>query len=1050
MFRPVVRAALTCVLVGSSVTSRSQTDGQRPATFDEAIELRSGDFIHLEVSQEGMDVVLRLRAPDGAGLEIDDEIGVRGQEALSYIASTDGAHRLVVRPAGRSSPRGTFQVRIDGPRPATPADRDRLRAERAVSEGLRLRRNELAASRRQAIESLAAAVSLWRSLGDTRGEARALGELAAAQVLVGDADQALDLLAQAAPLWTPSDHYYEGMALNLMAKALYKKGRLDEALARSREALAIRRATLDRWNEAETLQNLAALHGVRGDVSQAIAYYEEAVAAARSAGNRLVEGWALTNLGNDYIEEGQYQKSLDTLQQGLVVHRATGIREGEGLALNNLGLAYRALGEPDRALEYFERALAVWAQLDSPMQVLGLRNVGESYGERGRYAEGRAHLDRALEWSAQRGDRRNQALTLGRLGQLLENAGDQPAARERFQEALTIRREMGDRPAQADALQALCRIDLAAAQTSCARAECLEAIEISRAIRHAAREASGLHLLARVDRAEGRWREARLHIEEALGLLETLRRGLRSHDLRTSYAAVAAEAYELQVDVLMTLHGQQPRAGLDRAAFEAAERGRARSLLELLVEGRADPRAQRVDETLEARHLESRRQLQEAVARQARLLTRPVGDADVTSAAEAVAEAERVLSQVEGAIQARSRGAADPQGIRPLAVATLQQDVLDAGTVLLAYALGEQRSYVWAVGEGSFASSELPPRGVLEPLARRAYATLSRRGAAEAGDLAELGRLLLGPVANAIEGKRLVVVADGALQYLPFAALPDPSSPAQPLLVGHEIVGLPAASVVSSLRRETPARARAGVAILADPVFDARDERLGRRAAAGGARASPASEPAWRSSARDVGLDADALPRLPFSRWEARTIARLARRGEARVLLDFEASRRRLDDPALGRYRYLHFATHGFFNPVRPELSGLVLSLVDRDGRPQEGFVTALDLYGLALPADVVVLSGCRTALGRDVRGEGLVGLTRAFMYAGARTVIASLWPVDDAATAELMAQLYEGLLRRGLRPAAALREAQIHLWRGRARRSPYFWAAFQIQGDWN
>ena len=127
-----------------------------------------------------------------------------------------------------------------------------------------------------------------------------------------------------------------------------------------------------------------------------------------------------------------------------------------------------------------------------------------------------------------------------------------------------------------------------------------------------------------------------------------------------------------------------------------------------------------------------------------------------------------------------------------------------------------------------------------------------------------------------------------------------------------------------------------------------------------------------------------------------------------------------------------------------------MLSLVARDGRPQEGFVTALDIHGLELPADVVVLSGCRTALGRDVRGEGLVGLTRAFMSAGARTVIASLWPVDDAATAELMAQLYEGLLRRGLRPAAALREAQIHLWRGRARRAPYFWAAFQIQGDWN
>ena len=875
MFRPVIRAALTCVLVEGSVTSRLQAS--ESATFDEAIELRKGDFIHLEVSQAGMDVALILRAPDGTGLEIDDEIGVRGCEWLSHIAGVDGPHRLTVRPAERSSPQGSFKVNIDSPRPATPADRDRLRAERAMSEGLRLRRREVAASRRQAIESLEVAVSLWRSLGDTRGEARALGELAAAQVLVGDADKALDLLAQAAPLWAPIDRYYEGMALNLMSKALYKRGRLDEALARAREALEIRRATLDQWNEAETLQNLAVMHSVRGEVSQAVAYYEEAVVAARSVGNRLVEGWALTNLGNDYIEEGQFQKSLDTLQQSLVVHRATGIREGEGLALNNLGLAYRALGEPDRALEYFQRALAVWAQLDSPMLAQGLRNVGDSYGARGRYAEGRAHLDRALELSTQRGDRRNQALTLGRLGHLLEKSGDPAAARERFQQALSIRREMGDRPAQVDALEALCRIDLAAVQTTPARAECLEAIEISRAIRHAAREASALQLLARVDQAEGRWQEARLHIEAALRLLDVLRRGLRNHDLRTSYAAIAAEAYELHVNVLMTLHGQEPRAGLDVAAFESAERGRGRSLLELLVEARADPRAKGVEATLEARHLESRRQLQEAVARQARLLTRPASEADIASIAEAVAEAERVLAQVEGEIQARRGGAADTTIAPPLTVANLQQHVLDPETLLLAYALGEERSYLWAVGHASFASRELPSRGCVEDLARRAYAALSRRGAAEGSDLAELSRLLLGPVASAIEGKRLVVIADGALQYIPFAALPDPASPAQPLLVGHEVVGLPAASAARGLRRETPARAAGtGVAILADPVFDARDQRLGRKPATDGNRASPAPEPTWRVAARDMGLEEGALPRLPFSRWEARTIAGLA------------------------------------------------------------------------------------------------------------------------------------------------------------------------------
>ena len=153
--------------------------------------------------------------------------------------------------------------------------------------------------------------------------------------------------------------------------------------------------------------------------------------------------------------------------------------------------------------------------------------------------------------------------------------------------------------------------------------------------------------------------------------------------------------------------------------------------------------------------------------------------------------------------------------------------------------------------------------------------------------------------------------------------------------------------------------------------------------------------------------------------------------------------------PELGRYRYVHFATHGYIDSERPGLSALVLSLVDKDGRPQDGFLRANEIYNLSLPAELVVLSACQSGLGKEVRGEGLIGLTRGFMYAGTPRVVVSLWNVNDRATSELMARFYTRMLKGGERPAAALRRAQVEMLEGGRWASPYYWAAFTLQGEW-
>jgi CHAT domain-containing protein len=460
--------------------------------------------------------------------------------------------------------------------------------------------------------------------------------------------------------------------------------------------------------------------------------------------------------------------------------------------------------------------------------------------------------------------------------------------------------------------------------------------------------------------------------------------------------------------------------------------------------------------------------------------------------ADASLEVERVtvaLAEIDGQIRARSPRYAALTRPEPLATGDLQRLVLDENSLLLEYALGEERSYVWALTRTTFAAFELPKRADIEDAVRRVSGELTARqpralesqatsrsrirdaDARYPADAAALSEMVLGPVGSLLGSRRLLVVADGALRYLPFGALPKPQSAlsggdegttrrasatvAEPLIIDHEVVHLPSASVLAALRNDVAGRPRASkaLAVLADPVFDAADERVrqaGRRAAQ-----DPAPEPV-ASAARPLARESDPIDatgqiaRLPFTRREAESILALLSPEETLRALDFRASRATVTSDVLREFRVVHFATHAFLDDARPELTGLALSLVNERGESVDGFLRLHDLYDLEMRAELVVLSACQSALGKDATGEGLIGLARGLMYAGAPRVVASLWKVDDAATAELMKRFYAAMLGpQKLSPAAALRAAQIDLSKQRRWSAPYYWAAWVIQGEY-
>jgi CHAT domain-containing protein len=367
--------------------------------------------------------------------------------------------------------------------------------------------------------------------------------------------------------------------------------------------------------------------------------------------------------------------------------------------------------------------------------------------------------------------------------------------------------------------------------------------------------------------------------------------------------------------------------------------------------------------------------------------------------------------------RALARSLSDSLGPAPLDWRSL----LDDDTALLEYSLGEQRSYLWWVTRTGHASFELPGRAEIETAARRFHDVASRRRASQAlirRRAADVARLLLEPVAPRLTQRHLLIVAPDFLHYVPFETL---------LIDGHEVFRVPSATVLARLRSRSAGRERSqGLAGVGDAIFSPRDGRL------------PSGTRVEEREQR----------RLPWVDDEMQSV--LKRAGNRRVLaaLGFDAVPEVVLDGTLRSFPFLHLAGHGRADPRSPGRSGILLSSYSRRGRPRPGWLTAERVREIDLAADLAVLSGCRTALGREVRGEGLVGLSHSFLAAGASSVVASLWSVDDRATAALMDRFYRELLERRRPPAEALRLAQLSLRATPRWRAPYYWGGFVIQGD--
>ncbi|KOR38618.1 CHAT domain-containing protein [Planktothricoides sp. FACHB-1370] len=896
-----------------------------------------------------------------------------------------------------------------------------------------------------ALDYLNQALPLRRQVGDISGEATTLTGIGGVYFSLGDKQRSLDYYNQALPLLRQVGNISgEAATLNNIGLVYFSLGEKQTALDYYNQALPLLRQLGDISGEATTLNNIGRVYSYLGDKQTALNHFNQALPLSRQVGDISGEAMTLTGIGKVYSDLGDKQTALDYYNQALPLSRQVGNISIEAMTLTGIGQVYSYLGDKQTALDYYNQALPLSRQLGDILgEAATLNNIGRVYDDLGDKQTALDHFNQALPLLRQVGNISGEAATLNNIGLLYLSLGEKQTALDYLNQALPIFRQMGDISGEATTLNNIGRAydDLGEKQTALDHYN--QALPIFRQVGDISGEANILGNLALLKRSQGKLTEAKADIEAAIKIIEDLRRKIASEKLRQSYFAGKQDVYEFYIDLLMELHQQNPDSGYDAEAFHISERSRARTLLELLTEATVDIRAG-VHPNLLAEEQHLNQQLSAQEKQRQNLVSRNYTKSDLDQIKAEIDQTLAQLSDLETKIRQNSPTYANLKYPDPLTLAEIQP-ILDKNTLLLEYALGKDNSYLFLVGKNSFSSYKLPPRAEIEAAVEEYLQLLKSPLQTDITSGQKLSNILLSPIADKLHNQRLIIVANGKLQLLPFAALPisSPSSHTSPspLLVNHEIITLPSFTSLAVQKQEWQKRPSAPktLAVLADPVFGPSDPRL---------EGIVASTNQDLSKIPGLRQGCTNLDRLYYTEEEANNILAQVPDNQEFSALGFAATRQAAIAPNLQQYQMVHFATHGCIND-NPLLSGLAFSSYDEQGNSQDSFLRLKDIFNLQLNAELVVLSACETGLGDNVSGEGIVGLTRGFMYAGARRVLVSLWSVNDTGTAKLMDNYYQKMLQENLSPVAALRAAQLEMWQGKNWQSPYYWAAFTIQGDW-
>lgn len=919
------------------------------------------------------------------------------------------------------------------------------------------------------------AEGLAQKTGDWLVQAIALSQMGRLQPYLGDVALGQKQLNQALELFNHHENNRTARATNAYGEALgnlaevnYTKGDFLKASQQLDSALSVFHD--DPKGEARVRLFKGYIAGSIGETGKAVSELFRTLELYREMNDKIGEGLALSALGLSYSWNEDQHHAIENHDKAREIFHTIGDQRSEGVAFNAIGEAYRKLKEYPTALANYKSALALFQNTGFTDGVSAATyGIASTLDESGKSDEALASYKECLRLSRTTRNRRIETYALEGIARVYSSQKHRELASRHYLNLENFFKSIHDDRGQAMALNGHGRSLLQLEENQKALDVLTQALTLSKQIGDKGILLPTLYNHALADEALGLHDDALSNISESLNLISEIRANVASPDFRATYFSSVRKYYDLYIDILMQLHTLQPEKGYAAKAFSINEEGRARLLLDLLSESLPNISAG-ADKGLVEKERELRGLLRSQAEYQLKLSLSGKDSAELT---EQITQLRSEYQSVLAKLKEQNPRLFSFEQFTPVDLERIQKELQGSDTILLEYALGDEHSYLWAVTSDSSASYLLPARKEIEPAVIEFSQILTARQGSDgkggyqtnvtaADDLyfekaSKLSEMLLGPVAQKLQSRRIVVVADGALQYIPFDSLPAPFTATTGsvgasktfLLATNEISVLPSASTLVAIRGAQNHRdsARRIVAIIADPVFSVNDDRVTSNASIPVTAQAADNQNSHQTGEQPV--DDLRLARLAHASEEADAIADVAPWGTTLMAKGFDASLETAISSEVRRSEIVHFATHSFFDSKHPELSGIVLTRFDRNGASKNGFMTLPDIYSLDLSADLVVLSACQTALGKDLKGEGLVGVAHSFMSAGAKTVVASLWNVDDRATAVLMGEFYKGMLEKGMSPSAALRAAKLKMMNDKQWHQPYYWAGFVLQGEY-
>ncbi len=983
------------------------------------IEAAKGQVISLEIKQNGMDIAAKLFDNNGLLIaESDNPFSEQDVERIFAVANETGDYRLELRSKFLDD-KGSFNLKLNELRTADPNDFKCAEAEKLFAKAQIIRSTGKTVDRETALKLYDQSLILRREIDDKTGELRTLAILSYLNRLLDNDEKSLEIANQI--LQFPDsveNNPYKADALYQIGQMQFLNGKFNEAVKTYKNALSL---------FASPSPQQANIYSAMGNCYQSFAEFELAETAFNQSLDNInqfpdiySEAQTRHTLGLLFITLKDWDSAIINLKIAADLREKFGNRRGLASSLSVLGMCYANVKNIPASFEVLEKALPISQELGDKENIIStLAFLAVNYRESGNPAKAVEILKQSLELFPDKGSVSFRSTNLA-LGVTLTQLSNFSEARPYFEKALNSVRRIGDLDG----------------------------------------ETRTLYQFAKLERAENNLDAAKIKLEHALEIHEYVQ--AKYHNIRSLSALLELRRgyFDLYIDVLMRLDAQRPNENFAFKAFQVSESARMRTLIWQLREAVKD-----TPQSVDFRIITDMQKAQQQIGEQLALLAKAQSNINQSNNAATIETTiSGLIKQVDNLkAQLRESNPNVAALAQPptLSLAEMQAELDDDG-ILVEYSLGEQRSYLWIVGKNSFRSFVLPKRAEIELQAKIVYEILSRDANAPIrrttdkkskiavnqtlnfnDESAKLSRMLAVENFTNLAAKRLIFVTDGTLNYIPFASLNVPNTNN---FIGDkfEIAQLPSLTTLHILRqRNIKPFSPESVAVIADPIFSLDDERLAKNKVKN-KQANVSNDLA--ATLRDFSLTK--LSRLPFSRREAENIARIAPHNTV-LNLDFKANRERILNGNFDNFDVLHFATHGFLNNEHPELSGLVLSLVDEKGNSQNGFLRTQDLFLLKLKAQMIVLSACQTGLGKQVENEGLVGLTRGFLANGTPRIISGLWKVDDTATSELMTGFYRAMFKENQSPSAALRIAQNELKAIPRFSHPRYWAGFVLTGEW-